>query len=84
MTKSKAKRASGTKNWARRRIKRTEKHQPPAQPMSGPPDFGIFEGPRRADADKIVGTHSAKVISDDDEKDEHTSYHDPATGEVAA
>ena len=63
---------------------RAEKHQPPAQPMGRPPGFGIFEGPRRADADKIVGAHIAKIISEDDEKDEHTGYHDPAAGDVAA
>ena len=51
---------------------RAEKHQPPAQPMRRLPGLGIFEGPRRADADKIVGAHIAKIISQDHEEEEHT------------
>ena len=47
---------------------RPEKHQATAQPMRRPPGLGIFEGPRGADADKIVGTQIAEVISHDDEE----------------
>ena len=61
-----------------------KEHQPSAHAMRRAPGFRIFQSPGRADADKVVRTQVAEVISQDDEKEEQAADHEPCTRDIPA